>query len=389
MIPFSHREDELLVCLMRSTTDVAHVRYLVDSALDRDYLLKMARRHSVSPLLYYRLNSLCPEAVPAATLSKLKDREQENTRQSLFLTGELLNLIERLEEQGISAIPFKGPTLGLSAYGDAALRQFGDLDILVHKRDVLKVKELLVAAGFKPTPELSRAQEAALLRFDCACNFGNQKNVLFDVHWDFAAPHFSLRLDVDSMWERLERITVADKQLLTLSVEDLLLLLCLHGFTHLWERLGWICDVAGLIDRRRDIDWQLLLDNATRQGCRRILSLGLRLAHDLLEAPVPADILESVQQDRVVTKLVEQVRTRMFATDPAAPGLFDEAFLQLRMRERGRDKFMSGVRLATSPRVYDWMSLTLPRRLFFLYYPLRPVRLAGKYGARLFGSSTQ
>src|ERR1044072_2537320 len=116
MIPFSHREDELLVCLMRSTTDVAGVRKLVDSELDWDYLLKMARRHSVSPLLYYGLNSLCREAVPAATLSHLRERKQEMTPPSWFLTGELLNLIERLEEQGISAIPFKGPTLGLSAY---------------------------------------------------------------------------------------------------------------------------------------------------------------------------------------------------------------------------------------------------------------------------------
>ncbi len=34
------------------------------------------------------------------------------------------------------------------AYGDVALRQFEDLDILVHKSDALKVRELLRALGY-------------------------------------------------------------------------------------------------------------------------------------------------------------------------------------------------------------------------------------------------
>jgi hypothetical protein len=386
MIPFECRENELLVRLVRPAVDAARISQLIQTELDWDYLLAMARRHSVSPLLYHRLNLLCAEAVPAPALSQLKDRSQENTRQSLFLTGELLNLVERLEAQGITAVPFKGPTLALFAYGDVALRQFGDLDILVRKQDVLKVRELLVASGFKTTPELSKSQEAALLRFDCACNFGNDKNVLFDVHWDFAAPHFSLKPDVDSLWERLERVTIGHRDLPTLSTEDLLLVLCLHGFTHLWERLGWICDVAGLIERRR-IDWQLVLDNANRHGCRRILLLGLMLASDLLQAPIPGEVLKVAKRDHVVTELADRLRKRLFSPEPTASGILDGTFLQLRMRERRQDKLKSGVRLAVTPRVYDWMSVTLPHWLFFLYYPLRPLRLAGKYGARLLGRS--
>ena len=389
MTVFDRREDELLVCLVRPALDAARVRQLVQTELDWEYLAAMADRHSLIPFLYFRLSSILPEAVPAQPLSRLRSRNQENTRQSLSLTGELLNLLQLLEAAGIRAVPFKGPTLALAAYGDVALREFGDLDILVHKQDVLKVNELLAALGFKPTPELSSAQEAALLRFDCACNFGNDKNVLFDVHWNFAASYSSLELDVDSMWERLEQITVAGKQLPTLSAEDLLLVLCLHGFTHHWERLGWVCDVAGLIDRRKDINWQQVFDSASRQGCRRILSLGITLASELLEAPVPADVMQSAQRDRVVTKLAGEVRKQLFAPKPSASGILDEALLQLRMRERRRDKLMSGVRLAATPRVYDWTLVSLPRWLLFLYYPLRPLRLAGKYGARLLGSPNQ
>jgi hypothetical protein len=60
------------------------------------------------------------------------------------------------------------------------------------------------------------------------------------------------------------------------------------------------------------------------------------------------------------------------------------------MRERKGDKLKSCFRLAATPRSYDWMLLPLPGWLFFLYYPLRPLRLAGKYGAKfLRGSRTE
>ena len=386
MISAERPENELLICVARPALEIAQrerVRLLLRSDLDWGYLTTMAHRHSLIPLLYYHANAVCPEAVPSQVLSQLRHRNDENTRQSLLLTGELLKLMDLLKAQGIQAIPFKGPTLALRAYGDVALRQFGDLDVLVHKQDVLKVKELLVREGFKPTPDLTSAQEAALLRFDCAYNFGNDKNVLFDVHWNFAAPYFSFQFDVDRLWERLEPVTINGRQLPGLSSEDLLLALCLHGSTHFWDRLGWIGDVAGLIDRRRDIDWQSVLNNATRQGSRRILSLGLSLARELLEVPIPPEVLRTVQKDTVVRTLAEQVQQRLFAQDLPRSGILDGALLQLRMRERRRDRLRSSLRLVATPRVYDWMFLPLPDRLFFLYYLLRPLRLAGKYGAKL------
>jgi hypothetical protein len=393
MISAQRPEHELLICVARRSLDVAQaerVRLLLLSDLDWGYLTTMAHRHSVIPLLYYHLTAVCPEAIPSQVLSQLRRRNDENARQSLVLTGELLKLMDLLKAHAIQAVPFKGPTLALRAYGDVGLRQFGDLDILVHKQDVLRVKELLIGEGFRPTPELTSAQEAALLRFDCAYNFGNDQNVLFDVHWNFAAPYFSFEFDVNRSWKRLEPITVNDRQLPGLSAEDLLLALCLHGSTHFWERLGWIGDIAGLIDRREDMDWQRVLSEAAALGSKRMLSLGLFLAGELLEAPLPPEVWSTVRADQVVRKLAEQVQQRLFAPEHAASGIFNGALIQLLMRERKRDKLRSCFRLAATPRVYDWMLLPLPGWLFFLYYPLRPLRLAGKYGTKLLrGSRTK
>ncbi|GAG91885.1 unnamed protein product, partial [marine sediment metagenome] len=83
------------------------------------------------PLLYQSLKKTCPEAVPDDTLEQLRAYFLTNAKRNLFLTGKLLRLLELLKDNGILAVPFKGPVLAESVYGDLSLRQFADLDILV------------------------------------------------------------------------------------------------------------------------------------------------------------------------------------------------------------------------------------------------------------------
>jgi len=382
-------EDLILTCVGRRSLDPAgaeRLRQLLGAELNWEYLLARADQHCLMPLLCFHLNAVPSSLVPQRVISRLKDAAQENTRSSLFLTGELLKVLEFLEGNNIRAIPFKGPMLALQAYGDVGLRQFADLDILIHRSDVLRAKQLLISCGFKPMPELTTAQQAALLRFDCAYNFDNGQGIVLDLHWGFVERHLSFQIDSNGLWDRLEPITIGGRQLLTLSSEDLVLILCLHGFTHFWDRLGWICDIANLIDRQRDIDWELVLKNATRLGMLRILSLGLRLAVELLEAQLPREILTVVLADHEVQKVSEQVQERVFAERGVQDGLFDRAGLFLSMRERTRDKIRCCFSLIATPRIYDWMFLSLPDSLFFLYYLVRPFRLAGKYGRWLKGS---
>lgn len=383
-------EDQILICVARRSLDVAtaeRLRQLLRRDLDWQYLTAMAHRHCLIPLLCFHVISVDPLAASRQVMSQLQDDNHENTRHSLFLTGELLKIMDLLAAHGIQAIPFKGPTLALCAYGDVGLRQFSDLDLLVHKRDVLPVRDLLVGRGFKASPELSNSQEAALLRFDCSHNFVSDNGVCLDVHWGLVAPYLSFGLDMNRLWDRLEPIAVGGKRLLILSPEDLLMALCLHGYTHFWERLGWICDIAGLIQGRKDIEWELVLENASRLGSQRILSLGLFLARELLAAPIPEGVWKTVQADPVVRTIAAQVQEHLFAEEHTPSGISDGALLHLRMRERKRDRLRSCLHLAATPRVYDWMLLPLPDSLFFLYYLLRPLRLAGKYGAKLLKGS--
>ena len=70
--------------------------------------------------------------MPADAREELEGRAQANRLRDLELTGELARLLDRFRRDGIAAVPYKGPVLAAQAYGDVALREFVDLDILVH-----------------------------------------------------------------------------------------------------------------------------------------------------------------------------------------------------------------------------------------------------------------
>ena len=64
--------------------------------------------------------------------------------------------------------------------------------------------------------------------------------------------------------------------------------LCAHGAKHLWARLGWLCDLARLIQMEQGIDWSEVFDQTRRSHTTRMILLGLLLADNLLGVELPA-----------------------------------------------------------------------------------------------------
>jgi len=363
---------------------VVRINELIQNNIDWPYLTRTARRHGVMPLLYWNLKETHFEAVPEGVLKKLCNEYRINMIRNLFLTAKLFNLLDLFQANGISAIPYKGPTLSVLAYGDISLRHFGDLDFIVHKHDVLRAKELLLSEGYRPEYVLPPNQELAYLQHECEYNFfHDHKNILIELHWDIVQKYFSCHFDVNKLWNDLEPISLLGRQVITVSPEQLLLILCLHnGGKHQWETLGWICDIAQLIGVRKDLDWERILDNAFRSGMGRILFLGLYLAKDMLGADVPNEINKRLLNDKAIPSLAEEVRKRIFTETESLPGEAERFVFYLRMRENVKDKMQYCFRrLFTSTRT-DWSLLKLPAPLFPLYRFLRPFRLVKKYGAK-------
>jgi Uncharacterised nucleotidyltransferase len=390
MRPEKSAENKLLALCARPTIDGEAANYiaeLVEGISDWPTVIDAAQKHGTLPLLQHHLEFVCAEIVPRAVLLRLRELSEANANHVFRLTGELGRILKLMRESDIHAVSFKGPTLALLAYGDIGLRVFADLDLLIYRKDVSQAERILETNGFKAFPALSSGQLAACFNFDCAQNFRDQQNVTVDVHWAIAPKYFGIDLDLDRLHGGLQPVQIGEKRILTPSQEDLLLVLSIHGFTHNWERLGWISDITGLIERKIT-NWELLLGNAGRLGLKRIVSVALLLAKELLDAQMPAIVLNQIESDTAAVVLAARYARRILA--PARDdGYLQSVLIHLRMRERLSEKISSGIRLLATPRAFDWLSFSAPARLSFFYYLARPVRLAAKQARKLARSGPQ
>ena len=377
------KEIEILLSCAQHWTNfekTAGIRGILANGVDWEYLLRMAGRHGLMPLLFHHLDSICPEAVPGPILGKLKNHFNANLGYNRFLTGELLGLLDLFENHGIPAVPFKGPVLASSVYGDLSLREFSDLDILVYKRDALKAKDLLLSQGYLPVFQLSPVQERAYIQSECEYNFNHGRTgVHVEIHWQFLPSRLLAPLGLRDMWERLTRVCIFGKEVLTLSPGDLLLILCIHGYKHCWEALGWICDVAGLIQIHRGIDWDLLTEEAHRFGSDRILFLGLYLTKNLLNTNLPDGVWQKIKSDTKVKALAREVSRHLFDDRDNSPGILGKSLFHIKSTSLWRNIVRYCFYFSIPPTSEDYKILELPSSLFFLYFLIRPFRLLGKY----------
>jgi hypothetical protein len=372
------REHQLLLCCARTAAPpavVQRIRELATQNIDWEYLLQLARRHAVVPLLYLQLAREAADPIPPVYLEKLKLQYQENHPRNIILTEELCRLIKLFSEAGIETIPYKGPALAVFAYGNLALRRFVDLDVIVRKSDVPRARDLLLAAGYKPTKALVPAQQELLLRTQHNLQFArDNRRLLLELHWEIAPHLFAASVQEDELWRNLATIEVNGRKMKTLSADDLLFSLCVHGSRHLWERLGWICDIAELIERH-ELSWPALRQRATAADSERMFLLGLHLARKLLQTNLPPDVQERCDKDARLESLAQNVIAHLFSGPTHVPATSTEIF-----------KYNIGVRksLAARARYFlhmlrptdsDFNTGALPARLTFGYYLIRPFRL--------------
>src|ERR1700686_1139402 len=118
-------------------------------------LLVLAEAHGVAGHLTACLRSLDEDLVPPEIRQTLVDRRRAQNFFTLRLTAELFRILDRFTSEGIGALVVKGPVLAVQAYGDPAIRAYGDLALLVRQRDIPRATEWVTAAGYEAAVSLS------------------------------------------------------------------------------------------------------------------------------------------------------------------------------------------------------------------------------------------
>ena len=354
-------EDELLLCCAKASVDAdreGQVRDLLQREIDWKYLIDAATAHGVKPLLCQNLATRYPDSIPAAVLAQFRRYLQVHAFNNRFLARELIRLLNLLQKNGISAIPWKGPVLAATAFGNVALRQFGDLDILVREQDARTAKELFLSSGYRPVSQGPSSQGDAFYNARKVCELVREDGrVVVELHWAITSQTFPFRLDPASLWEHIETVSLEGAPVYNLSTEDLLLVLCVHGAKHHWGRLMWISDISEIIRTySHEIDWTWLTQRADSLGGGRMLFLGLLLAHDLLGAKLPNQILQRTRNEPTLAYLAAQVRSGLFSGGPLMA--VERPTFYIALREHARDRMRCRFYLTyrkLAPRAQAWV----------------------------------
>src|ERR1700674_5813129 len=299
-------------------------------SVDWARLLTLADEHGVAGHLTASLRGLGEDLIPPEIRQALADRRRAQAFFTLRLTAELFRILNRFTSEGIGALVVKGPVLAVQAYGDPTMRAYGDLDLLVRQRDIRRATELMIAAGHEAALPLS-AIDAGKIPGQYLFS-QPQLKLLVELHNDLTLRYFPRRLPLEEFFARQIRVRVDAHDVPALSVEDELVLICIHGAKHFWERLMWVVDVAALVSRQTAIDWKRVADSARAVGAEHMLHTGLCLASNLLRAQLPGKVQAAVQADGIAIRLAKQCGKWMPAAGNSPPGLFERAAFRLRMR---------------------------------------------------------
>jgi hypothetical protein len=380
-------EHDLLLSCVRAAfpNDRTDPPPALPETVDWNRFIGLSEWHNVAPLVYRALPAACPGAIPPAALNRLRSLCHNNTARTLFLASELSRILNAFESCGISAYPFKGPALSVMLYGDPGRRQSRDLDILVPKERVRRAIDCLDSLGYGAKTSLAGNRLAAHRRTEYELQFFRRDGKLtVELQWAVVPGYFGFDHERLGIWSGMEKRDWNGLAFPVLPPEETLLLLCVHGAKHLWCKLGWIADVAGLLASPASPDLPRTFELAGRCGVTRLLCMGLLLAERVAGASLPEHVSARIDADLMAGSLSRKALD-LVAKTPVNPDVDPARYLfYFKAKDCRLDQLLFAGRLMTTLAAGEWNPSRLPDSLYPIYYVLRPLDLLRKHaGAQL------
>jgi hypothetical protein len=377
---FALRDEWAFLCACVSpVASAANLGSLLSTKLNWEGLLELAEAHGVQVILARRLRELKFEGIPRNAQEKLQNRIRMQQLASLGMTAELFRMLQAFSGARIETVLIKGPITSLLAYDDPAARTYVDLDLLIRQRDSYRASQCMHVLGFQ-----ADIPEAAMRADKIPGEYLFQKpsnNCTVELHTENTFRYYPKPMHIEELFARKRTMVLDGREIPALSLEDELVLNCIHGAKHFWERLIWVSDIAAIVSKHPEVDWHKAGHTAAEVAASRILRVGLQVGAMLFGMDLPAAMTEEIQKDPASAALCRQILTWLPYAGTAPPPLPQRAIFRLRMAGGGITGAAYLARLSLSPTQEDWEPGKEERRSWLWDAVRRPSRLLRKYGS--------
>lgn len=372
-------EFSLLLACARTAPDAPRIHALISAGVDWRTFTDLATTHGVRPLVHRSLQAICWDQLPANIQSEWHETARSLAIKTLFITGEMLRVTAEFRTAAIPIAALKGSVIAEVAYGDHSLREFSDLDLLLHPADLARAIPLFEHLGYHPSWSGNIDTITRFLRHVGECKLINPAlDTDIDLHWRVATKATALAPSFSDFPSGFQPVTLAGSTVLSFALSELPLYLAAQGGWDQWCDLRRICDLAEFLRRYPRLDWQPSLAAARRRGGLRSMLTGLALASRLLEAPLPTAAVPLMHRDPAVARLAQTANLQLQqGHNPGEP--ISRYLFQLQSKDGLGGKLALLWSILADRTAEDAAWLTLPRPLWWLYALLRPIRMSSKF----------
>jgi hypothetical protein len=288
---------------------------MAELTIEQGYLLNLLKGKMDPPVGLLNQQAF-QELITRHRLLPITGMNRQAVMKSMALSGELVKLMDRLQEHSGNFLVTKGPVLAVILFGKIDSRQYNDLDLHVRPDSFQAVLGCFLDEGYRVLyPRIG-------LRFPYRYYFRHKQEVglyhpgsgvYVELHSGFNLKRF-LPVSVEGdFFSGGSLVKIMGHGIPTLCHELHFIYLCLHGAKHLYFRLFWLRDIAEYLNRT-DLDHDRVATLIRKYGIQRIVGLSLKLAGNLLDARIPGQY-GSFMSERYVDRLVGISSKRIFGPE--------------------------------------------------------------------------
>lgn len=226
-------------------------------------------------------------------------------------------MLQAFRAQGIPVIVLKGAYLATAVYKQVALRPMLDIDLLVPRSDLYRAAAVVQQMGYEPLEPIGHGE----LISHYLPRFLHPSRSALELHWTIVQANTSYSIDETLLWQSAQQIVFLGISTKVLALPDIVLHLCIHAtYHHLLEQgIRFLCDITLTLQRyETELKWDELVTRTQTFGWAPGVHMALYLAHNLMQAPVPATVLAQLQPGDFNQQIVDTMQRRLFSEEPAA-----------------------------------------------------------------------